>query len=153
MWGFCGLQDFGGGKIGDDLAGFEEDDALGQVEGFVEIVGDQQDGFADAGEQVAQHGLHLGAGEGIERAEGLVHQQDAGIGGEGAGEADALALAAGELPGIAGAELGEVEPGEGEDFGGALFLLAARPAPASSSARPALRSTVMWGKRPVSWMT
>ena len=67
-------------------------------------------------EQVAQHGLHLGAGEGVEGAEGLVHEEEVGVGGEGAGEADALALAAGELPGIAGAEFGEVEAGEGEDF-------------------------------------
>ena len=105
--GVGGVEDFGGGEVGDDFAGVEEDDALGEVEGFVEVVGDEQDGFADAGEQVAEHGLHLGAGEGIERAEGLVHEQDGGVGGEGAGEADALALASGELPGVAGAEFGE----------------------------------------------
>jgi hypothetical protein len=109
--GVGGVQDFGGGEVGDYFAGFEEDDALGEVEGFVEVVGDEQDGFADAGEQVAEHGLHLGAGEGIEGAEGLVHEQDAGIGGEGASEADALALSAGELPRVACAEFGEVESG------------------------------------------
>ena len=34
---------------------------------------------------------------GIERRERLVHQQDVGVGGEGAGEADALLHAAGQL--------------------------------------------------------
>ncbi len=63
-------------------------------------------GLGDAGEEVFEHGLHLGAGDGVEGAEGLVHEQDGGVVGEGAGEADALALAAAELPGVAGAEVG-----------------------------------------------
>ena len=145
--GVGGVEDIGGGEVGDDLAGIEEDDALGEVKGFVEIVSDEQDGFADALEQVAEHGLHLGTGEGIEGAEGLVHEENGGVGGEGAGEADALTLAAGELPGIAGAEFGEVwaggvKAGESEDFGGAAGFLAGGML-ASSRARPALRSTVM----------
>ena len=41
--------------------------------------------------------LHLGAGLAVERAEGLVHQQDLGIVGERAGDRDALHHAAGEL--------------------------------------------------------
>ncbi|MOA32777.1 hypothetical protein D3C78_1540220 [compost metagenome] len=48
--------------------------------------------------QPQQQGLHLLAGEGVERAERLVQQQQLRPGGQGAGNADPLALTAGELP-------------------------------------------------------
>jgi hypothetical protein len=116
--GVVGGEDFGGGEVGDDAAFGQEDDSGGEVEGLVEVVGDEEGGLVDAGEEVLEHGLHLGSGDGVEGAEGLVHEEDGGVGGEGSGEADALALASGELPGIAAAVLGGVEAGEGEDLGG-----------------------------------
>jgi hypothetical protein len=112
-----GGENFGGGELGDDLACFEEDNALGEVEGLVEIVRYEQDGLSDAGEEVAEHGLHLGAGDGIESAERLVQEEDGGIGSECAGEADALTLASAKLPRVPGAEFGEVEADQRENFG------------------------------------
>ncbi len=48
--------------------------------------------------QAQQQGLHLLAGKGIEGAEGLVEQQQLRLGGQRPGDADPLALTAGELP-------------------------------------------------------
>jgi len=103
----AGLKELRRREVCNELTFLEQHDALGEIEGFIEIVGDEQDGLLRLGfiqriEKVAEHVLHFGAGEGIEGAERLVHEKDFGVGGECAGEADALALAAGELVGIAG---------------------------------------------------
>ena len=70
--------------------------------------------------------MHFEAGEGVECAEGLVHEKNWRIGGEGAGEACALALATGELAGISAAECGGVEADSGEELVGALDALGKR---------------------------
>ena len=70
---------------------------------------DKNNRFAKAPGQRAEFALKLGAGDGIERAEGLVHQQDRRIGGEGTGNTHALALAAGEFPGVTMPEFTGVE--------------------------------------------
>ena len=82
---------------GDNTAGFEQDDAGGQEQGLAQIVGDKDDGFAESAGKGPEFLLKFGAGDGIERTERFVHQQDRRIGGEGAGNADPLALASGEL--------------------------------------------------------
>ena len=58
-------------------------------------MGDHQGGAA--GPHLAQGGLDRRLGGAVERAGGLVEHQQARIGQQGAGEADPLALAAGEL--------------------------------------------------------
>ena len=58
---------------------------------------DEDDGLAEAAREGAEFTLKLGAGDGVEGAEGFVHQENWRIGGEGAGDADALALAAGKF--------------------------------------------------------
>jgi hypothetical protein len=84
-------------SAGNDAAGFEKDDAGSEEQGFAQIVGDEDDGLAEATGKRAEFALKFGAGDGVERAEGLVHEKDRWIGGEGAGNADTLALASGEL--------------------------------------------------------
>ena len=81
-----------GGEVGDELAFAEQHDAVGKIESFVEIVGHEQDGLVETGEQAAEHVLHLGASEGIERTEGLIHQENARLGSQSTSEANALAL-------------------------------------------------------------
>jgi len=102
--------------------------ALGEIESLVEIVGDEEDGLFESTHEGAEHVLHFGTGEGIECAEGLVHEQDCGVGGKCAGKADTLALAAGELMRIAVEEVGRVEADGGEKFLTALGALPARDA-------------------------
>src|SRR5258708_35226365 len=89
---------------GDDAAGFEQDNARGEKQGFAQIVSDKDDGLAEAAGQGAEFALKLSARDGIEGAERLIHQQNWRIGGKGAGNADALALASGKVAGAAASE-------------------------------------------------
>jgi hypothetical protein len=79
-------------------------------------VGDEDDGLAEAAGEGAEFTLELGAGNGIERAEGLVHQKNGRIGGQSARDADALTLAAGKFAGAATREFARIEPDELEHF-------------------------------------
>ncbi|GAA3241288.1 hypothetical protein GCM10020256_64160 [Streptomyces thermocoprophilus] len=77
-------------------------------------MGDEQDGEAELPVEVAQQ-LEDGAGGlRVEGAGGLVGQQHLGVAGEGAGDADALLLAAGELGGVGARLVGEAD--EVEEF-------------------------------------
>ena len=46
-FGLDGAEEFFGRETGEDAAGVEKDDAIGEIEGFVKIVGDEQDGLAE----------------------------------------------------------------------------------------------------------
>src|ERR1700674_1343925 len=101
---------------GNDAAGFEQDDAGSEKQGFAEIVSDEDDGLAETAGEGAKFALEFGAGDGIERAEGLVHEQNGRIGRKGAGNADALTLAAGEFAGAAMGEFAGIETDKLEHF-------------------------------------
>jgi hypothetical protein len=79
----------------------EDDDAVGEFEGLVLVVGDEQGGHfgfvVELAEPFAQGFAHFG----VEGAEGLVEQQHLRADGQGTGERDALPLAAAELRGVA----------------------------------------------------
>ena len=72
--------------------------------------------------------LEAVADDGVDRAERLVHEQDRRVGGQGARDADALPLAAGELARVAVAVARRVEPDEVEELVGALAAPRLRPA-------------------------
>ena len=72
-------------------------DAVGHAERFVLVVGDQHEGDADRLLQPAQFDLHLLAQLLVERRQRLVEQQHLWPHHQGAGQRDALALAAGQL--------------------------------------------------------
>src|SRR5260221_75149 len=95
--------------IGNDAAAFEKDDARAEEQRFAKIVGDEDNGLTETAREGAEFALKLCASDGIERAEGLVHEEDGRIGGEGASDADALALAAREFVRAARGELGVVK--------------------------------------------
>jgi hypothetical protein len=101
---------------GNDAAVFEQDYAGGEEQGFSQIVSDEDDGFAEAAGEGAELALELGTGDGIERAEGLVHQKNGRIGGESAGDADALTLASGKFAGAAMRKFARVETDKLEHF-------------------------------------
>ncbi len=101
---------------GDDAARLEQNDSRGEKEGFAQIVGDEDDGLAEAARQGAEFALEFGASDGIEGAKGLVHQKNGRIGGEGASNADALALAAGKFAGTAMGKFARIEADEVEHF-------------------------------------
>ena len=81
----------------DEAAGFEQGDARGQEQGFVDVVGNEDDSFAETASQSAEFALKFGASDGIQRAERFVHEKDGRVSGKGAGDADALALSAGKF--------------------------------------------------------
>ena len=88
----------------------------------------------------------------VDGAERLVHEHQRRVGGQGAGDADALALAAGELRGVAVARLGRVEPDELEQLvdAGADAPRLSQP---SSRGTVAMFSAIVWcGKRPICWI-
>jgi hypothetical protein len=87
-----------------DTAGFEQNDARREKQGFAQIVGDEDNGFAKAARERAEFALEFRAGDRIERAEGLVHQKNRRIGSESAGYADTLPLAPGKFTGVAASE-------------------------------------------------
>src|SRR6266852_8539151 len=109
-------QEFLWRSSGDDAAGFEQDDAGSEEQRFAQIVSDEHDGLAEAAGEGAEFALELGAGDGIERAEGLVHQKKGGISSEGAGNADALALAAGKFAGAAAGKFGWIKSNQGQEL-------------------------------------
>lgn len=80
-----------------DVAHVEDGDLVGHREGFFLIVGDIDGGDAGLGAESADLVAHLEAEFGVEVGEGLVEEEDIGADDEGAGEGDALLLAAGEL--------------------------------------------------------
>jgi len=102
--------------VGDDTAAFEEDDARGEQERFAKVVSDKNDGFAEAARESAEFTLKLGTGDGIKGSKGLVHQENGRVGGEGASDADALTLAAGELVRAAIAVFCRFETDQGKEL-------------------------------------
>ena len=74
----------------------EVDDAAGEA-GRLGIVGDHDDGLAVLAVEVLQQAQDLLGGLAVEVAGGLVADQQGRVGDDGAGDGDALLLAAGEL--------------------------------------------------------
>ena len=113
------------------------------------IVGDDEDGGAEALVEVADEREDLGAGVRVEVAGGLVGEQDGRGEGEGAGDGDALALAAGEFVGEvieAVAELHEVE-----QFARAVVDLLRGRAPCRCRGRATFSRQESEGRRLKNW--
>jgi hypothetical protein len=89
---------------------------LTEKKGFADVVGDEDNGFIEVAGEGPEFALKLGTGDGIEGAEGLVHQENRGIGSKSAGNADALALTARELAGAARGKFGWIEADDAEQF-------------------------------------
>ena len=78
--------------LGDEAAVAQDDDAVGDLERLFEVVGDVDDRDAVGGEVAHDAEEHLDLGR-AERGGRLVHDQDAGVLGERAGDLDDLLLA------------------------------------------------------------
>ena len=75
----------------------EHDDAAGEQQRLLDVVGHQEDRPRHLVQRADQPLLHLGAGDRVERAEGLVEEEDVLLGHERPQEADPLAHPAREL--------------------------------------------------------
>ena len=87
-----------------DIALVDDGDAVRNVPHDREVVGDEQVGDAALLLQMAQQVEHLGADGHIQSRDGLVGNDELRLHDQGAGNADALALAAGELMRETGSE-------------------------------------------------
>ena len=97
----------GDAEIDADMAGIaaEHDDAVGQQDGFFDVVGYEKDGAGGDGlllPQLQEFAAEVLRGEHVEGGEGLVHEKDLRLNNERAGKADTLPHAAGELLGEGG---------------------------------------------------
>ena len=90
------VERFGGGDLF-DAAVIHHADPVGHHQRFALVVGDVDEGDAEAFVQALDLELEVLAQLLVERAQRLVHQQHAGAEDDGAGDGDALLLAAGEL--------------------------------------------------------
>ena len=80
-----------------DAALRQDGDAIPELRGLFDVVGDEHDGLLQLCLQVEELLLQPLPGDGVDRAEGLVHQQDRRIATESPGDTDALTLPTGEL--------------------------------------------------------
>src|SRR5919106_2547666 len=85
----------------------QDDDLVGDVDGLLDRVGHEDHRLVLLAEQPQQVLLELAADLLVDRGEGLVHQQDLGVHGQGPGEAYALPHSARELVGIGVLEAGQ----------------------------------------------
>ncbi len=98
----------GGGELG-GVALVENEQSVAEGHGLYLVVGDVEAGDTEAALQAADLAAHLDAKLGIEVGEGFVEQEEPGLADDGAAHGDALALAAGELAGLAGEERADFE--------------------------------------------
>ena len=101
-----------------DLAALGEDQhAVAELDRLVDVVRDDDDGLVQLLLDREELVLQPHAGDGVHRAEGLVHEQDGRVGRQRAGDADALLLAAGHLLGEPAPEGVRVQPDEFQQLG------------------------------------
>ena len=94
-------QRLGRAVLGDLAALLHDRDPVAEQHGLVDVVGDEDDGLAEVALEPLELLLERAAADGVDGAERLVHQQHGRVGGERAGDADALLLAARELARVA----------------------------------------------------
>jgi hypothetical protein len=131
----------------------QHDDAVGQQDGFFNVVGDEEDGLGGhglVGPQLQQFAAQVLGREHVERGEGLVHEEHFRLDDQGAGKADALLHAAGQLFGVGG--LKAVQADRVEHLHAAFAALGGST-PRACSGASTFSSTVSQGKSAKLWKT
>ena len=75
--------------------------SVADLEGFEEVVGDEDHGLLDELLELYELVLHFSPDKRVEGAEGLIEEKDLGVYGEGPGQPDALVHATAQLVGVA----------------------------------------------------
>ncbi len=121
-----------------------DDDAVAHVNGFVDVMRNEQHGGPAGLPKAQDFILHPHAGEGVERAERFIEQKNFGMIDQGASQGDALRHAAGKMMRIG---IGETLPSpQAHEFVHFMAFFAART-PRATSPASILRRTVSHGKR------
>ena len=101
-----------GGDLGERAllghpAVFDDEELVGQGGRFDGVVGDQEARSGVAAQLLAQEAAQLGSGRGVDGGERFVEEEQRRFGGQGPGQGHPLGLAAGELAGAGGGDVGE----------------------------------------------
>jgi hypothetical protein len=115
-FGMIEAEKFLGRGQGDKTSIVKEGDAMAEKKGFADVVGDEDYGFVETASEGPEFALKFGAGDGIEGAEGFVHEENRRIGSKSTGDADTLALTAGEFARATGGKFGWIEADHAEQF-------------------------------------
>ena len=119
--------------------------ALGEIDRLLHVMGDENHCLGRGAPDAQQLALHERAGLRVERAEGLVHQQNAGVDGERARDGGALLHAARQLRGIVVLE--SMQPDEIDELAGARLALVARHVLALQTVKHVLQNGFPWEQR------
>ena len=92
--------------------------AIGKVDGFVDLVRNEDHGLLGLGPDFEQLGLHELAGLGVEGSERLIHEQDDRIGGAGAPDPDDANGEGGAGQGTEGGQGGDGSESEDDQAAG-----------------------------------
>ena len=136
-----------------DAALGQDGDAVAEAHRLLDVVGHEHHRLAHLGLQAEELALQPVAGDRVDGAERLVHEQHRRVGGQGPGHADPLALAARQLVRVAAAVAAGFEADQLEQLVDAAPRPRLRSQPSSRGTVPTLSATVWWGNRPTCWMT
>ncbi len=103
------VDEFFGGAGGEDFAVGDDDGAVADFEGALDVVVGDEDGFSEGVFELADFALEVFDGDGIDAGEGFVEEDEGGVGDEGAGDFEFASFAAGEGDGFLVAGFGEAE--------------------------------------------
>ena len=131
----------------------QDRDPVAHLDRLVDVVRDEHDRLAHLLLEAQELVLQARAVDRVDRAERLVHQHQRRVGGERPGDADALALAAGELSRIALPDLVRVEPDQLEQLAHPRARSASLSQPSSRGTVAMFSPTVWCGNRPICWIT
>ena len=151
--GRAGEDRLGGVVLRDLRALLEDQDPVAELDRLVDVVGDADDRLAQLALDREQLVLQPLAGDRVDGAERLVHQDHRRVGGEATGDPDALLLAAGELAGVAVAVLARVEADQLEQLVDPLVDAVLLPAEQLRARCAMFFATVMCGNRLPPWIT
>ena len=128
-----------------------ERDLVGETDRLVDVVRDEDDGLSQLALDLDELGLQPVAIERVDRAERLVHEQHRRVGGKRAGDADALRLAAGELPRVLRRVLAGSSPTRSSSSA-ARDVMRSAFQPSSLGTVAMFSATVRCGNRPTDWI-
>src|SRR5256886_16224883 len=118
-------------------------DAVAELDRLIDVVSDEDDGYALGALQAEELVLETLAHDRVDRREGLVHEHQRRLGRHRPRDADALALAARELRGIAAAHALGIEADEPHELVDARLDALLRPAQKARDGRDVLGDGLM----------
>ena len=136
----------------EDAALGQHGDAVAELGGLLDVVGDEDDRLLEFLLQLEELVLQALARDRIDRPERLVHQQHRRIAAESPGHADPLALTAGELVGEAPGVVAGSRP-TSSSSSLTRRSTRARSHPSRRGTTATLSKTRRCGKRPPCWIT